>query len=84
MSEVFARAVLMGAHITLTADCYPFRGNVRTVRVSMDENTGSGCATLNRTITVEGKTLEQVETEIKDTVKEMAECMQGSLLRWRG
>ena len=84
MNGAFAEALLTGAHITLTADCYPFQGVVKTVRVSMDENTGSGCVTLNRTVTVEGKTLEQVETEIKDTVKEMSECMKGSLLRWRG
>ena len=83
MNGSFVEALLEGARISLTADCFPLKGKVETVRVSMTEATGNGTVTLNGSLTVTGKSREQVEAEIAETVREMQRCIF-SPREWKG
>lgn len=75
MSGEITKAALDGAQVTITPDCWPCRGKVRTIRVSMTKQTWNGVTTLNRQISV-GMTPEQVDAAIIQTVKEMAETIE--------
>lgn len=75
MSGEITRAVLEGARVTITPDCWPCRGKVNHIQVSMTKQTWNGVVTLNRKIAVEG-TPDQVDVAIVQTVKEMAETIE--------
>lgn len=75
MSGEIARAALDGAQVTITPDCYPCRGEAGYIRVSMTKQTWNGVTTLNRKIRV-GVTPEQMDAEILQTVREMAETIE--------
>ena len=82
MSGEIARAVLDGAQVTVTPDCWPVRGKAGKIRVSMTEQTWNGVVTLNRNVPVE-QTPEQTEAGIVRAVGEMAEDF-GSPYRRKG
>lgn len=75
MSGEITRAALEGARVTITPDCWPCRGKVSNIQVSMTKQTWNGVVTLNRKIDVEG-TPDQVDAAIVQTVKEMAETIE--------
>lgn len=75
MSGEITRAALEGAQVSITPDCYPCRGKVNHIRVSMTKQTWNGVVTLNRKISV-GVTPEQVDAAIVQTIKEMAEAIE--------
>lgn len=75
MSGEIARAALEGAQVSITPDCWPCRGEVGRIRVSMTKKTWNGTVTLNRNVSAAG-TPEQVDAEIHKTVKEMAENIE--------
>lgn len=75
MRGEITRAALEGARITITPDCYPCRGAVKEIRVSMTKQTWNGIVTLNRKISA-GVTPEQMDAAIVQTVKEMAETIE--------
>lgn len=75
MSGEIARAALEGARVSIAPDCYPCRGKVNYLQVSMTRQTWNGVVSLNRKIFV-GETLEQVDAAILRTVKEMAETIK--------
>ncbi len=75
MSGEIAKAALDGARVSITPDCYPCRGKVSYIQVSMTKQTWNGVATLNRKISV-GVTPEQMDAAIVQTVKEMAETIE--------
>lgn len=82
MSGEITRAVLDGAQVTITPSCWPCRGEASYIRVSMTKQTWNGVTTLNRKI-LAGVTLEQMDAEIIQTVKEMAETIEHPH-NWKG
>lgn len=74
MNSEITRAALDGAQVTITPDCWPLRGTVKAIRVSMTKQTWNGIATLNRTISA-AVTPEQADTAIVQTIGEMAEVI---------
>jgi len=81
--DSIAEAVLSGAKVTITPDCWPTRTMVARVLVSMTKLTWNGTTTLNRNILVTGLKPEQVEAEIDATVREMAATIE-SPHNWKG
>ena len=75
MSGEIARAALEGARVSIAPDCYPCRGKVNYLQVSMTKQTWNGVVTLNRKIFV-GETPEQMDAAILQTVKERAETIE--------
>ena len=82
MSGEIARAALEGAQVSITPDCWPCRGEVGRIQVSMTKKTWNGTTTLNRNVSAAG-TPEQVDAEIHKTVKEMAENIE-TPHNWKG
>ncbi len=75
MSGEIARAALEGAQVSITPDCWPLRGKVEKIRVSMTKTTWNGTVTLNRNISADGAP-EQIDAAILQTVREMAENIE--------
>ena len=75
MRGEITRAVLDGAQVSITPDCWPARRKVEQIQVSMTKQTWNGVVTLNRKISVE-VTPEQVDAAIVQTIKEMAETIE--------
>lgn len=75
MNGEITKAMLDGSLVSIKADCFPCRGKVNSIRVSMTRPTWTGMITLNREISVEG-TPEQMDKAIIQTVKEMAETIE--------
>lgn len=74
-SGEIAKAALEGAKVTITPDCYPCRGAVKEIRVSMTKQTWNGVVTLNRRISAEVGP-EKIDVAIIKTVGEMAEAIE--------
>lgn len=75
MSGEIAKAALEGAKVTITPDCWPLRGKVHEISISMTKYTWNAVVTLGRTISAEASQ-EQVDAAIVQTVKEMAETIE--------
>ncbi len=75
MGGEIARAVLAGAQISITPDCYPYRRTVKEIWVSMTKQTWNGVVTLNRRLTVESEP-EAIDAAIIKTIREMAEKIE--------
>ncbi len=75
MSGEIAKAALEGARVSIVPDCYPLRGKVSYLHVSLTKQTWNGVVTLNREISV-GVTPEQMDAAIVQTVKEMAATIE--------
>ena len=74
MNGDIVRAIYEGVQVSLTPDCYPARGTVEGIRVSVTARTWNGMRTFNRRIGIcDVENAEQMEEEIAATVKEMAE-----------
>jgi len=82
MSGEISRAALEGAQVSIAPDCYPCRGKVSYIQVSMTKQTWNGVITLNRKISA-GVTPEQMDAAIVQTVKEMAETIELPH-KWKG
>lgn len=82
MSGEITKAVLEGAKVSITPDCFPCRGKVNSIRVSMTKQTWNGMVTLNRKIPV-GETPEQMEADIVRTVMEMLGTIE-TPYNWKG
>jgi len=82
MNGEIAKAVLDGAQVTVTTDCWPCRGPVGYLRVSMTKQTSNGVATLSRRFPV-GVPPEQLDEDIARTVGEMAAAIELPH-NWRG
>lgn len=84
MNGEIARAIYRGVQVSLTPDCYPNRGPVKGIRVSMTARSWNGMRTFNRLINVHDvENEEKMEEEIAETVKEMVEKIDGPGF-WRG
>lgn len=83
MSGEIAKAILGGARVTITPDCWPLRREVKEIQISMTKKTWNGTTTLGRTISVKNETPERVEEEIIHTIKEMDGTIETSH-NWRG
>lgn len=75
MSGEITRAVMGGAMVTITPDCWPLRKKVKEIKVSMTKWTWNGTVTLGRSISAEAAP-EQVEEAIDQTILEMAETIE--------
>lgn len=75
MSGEISKAVMDGARVTISTDCWPRRGIVNELQVSMTKQTWNGVVTLNRKIPV-GLSREQMDAEIVRAVAEMAENIE--------
>lgn len=82
MSCEITRAALEGARVTITPDCWPLRGKVKKIRVSMEKQTWNGVTTLGRNISAEAAP-EQIDEEIVRTVSEMAGTIE-TPYTWKG
>jgi hypothetical protein len=75
MSGEITKAVIDGARVTISTDCWPCLGTVENIRVSVTRRTWNGVVTLNRNVPV-GPLREQMDTEIVRAVMEMAENIE--------
>ncbi len=66
------KAILDGAQVTVTTDCWPFKSPVDHIRVSITKQTSNGVTTLNRKIQALDMTAEQADEEIVHAILEMA------------
>lgn len=66
------KAILDGAQVAITPDCWPRRGPVDYIQVSMTKQTWNGMTTLNRKIQALDMTAEQADEEIVHAISEMA------------
>ena len=82
MSGEITRAALEGAQVSITPDCWPCRGEVGRIRVSMTKQTWNGVTTLNRNVIV-GPVLEKVDEDIAHTILEMLGTIE-TQHNWKG
>jgi len=74
MSDRITQAILDGAQVSLSSDCWPVRGGATAIQISMTKRTGNGTRTLNRTITREEiAAAENPDDTLSCKIRELAE-----------
>lgn len=77
MSGEISGAIMQGMQVSLTADCWPMRGPVGAIRVSVTARTWNGARTLNRRIELGSGDREFLDVVIAKTVKELSADIDG-------
>lgn len=75
MSGEISGAIMKGMQVSVTADCWPMRGPVGAIRVSVTAQIWNAVRTLNRRIELGSGNAEALDEAIMETVKEMAEVI---------
>lgn len=83
MNGAISQAIMDGMQVSITADCWPLRGPVGAIRVSVTAQIWNAVRTLNRRVELGSGNPEVLDKVIAETVAEMAEAID-TAKDWKG